>query len=70
MWVDVTKEIMINYFHKSLRTEQELEKRQFKLNINDNIIQESEQLIIGWRIFAILQYLELWKGMTRHCGDS
>lgn len=54
----------MNYFHKSVRTEQELEKRQLRLNINENIIQESEQLIIQLMIlFAILQYFELWKGI-------
>jgi len=42
----------MNYFHKSVRTEQELEKRQFRLNINENIIRESEWLIIGSRVFA------------------
>lgn len=57
--MDVIKEIMMNYFHKSVRTEQELEKRQFRLNINENIIQESGWLIVGLTIFAKLQYSEL-----------
>lgn len=68
----VIREIMMNYFHKSMRTEQELEKRQLRLNINENIIQKSEQLITQSKIlFAVLQiYLEFRIKKRYNVGET
>lgn len=58
----------MNYFHKSVRTEQELEKRQFKLNINENIIQKSEWLIVGLRIFCEITIFRIIKRHDKTLG--
>lgn len=68
--MDVTKEIMMNYFHKSVRTEEELKQRQFRLNIKENINQESKWLINWLKTICQIGVFGIVKGMGRHWGDS